>query len=181
MAGDKIKSFIESELCCAKNFSDLQIPFGAVVTDMSSGEAVFFENGNLLDAVRTSISFPGVFKPVTINNRWFVDGGVVDPVPVDLAQKMGADFIVAVNLEARDGSYLHVEQGSKSLYNNIYSTMRIMQKKLATYSCLGADIVLSPEIGHYNWTKFTEAKKIITAGEDIARKHIAQIIKLLNT
>lgn len=180
VAGDKIKSFIQSELGCAKNFSDLKIPFAAVATDMSTGEAVFLTEGDLPEAVRASISFPGAFKPVAINDRWLIDGGAVDPVPVDLVKSLGADFVIAVNLEERGGSYLHVKQGSKSLYNNIYSTARIMQKQLAAYSSVGADVILNPEIGSYMWMQFTEAQKIIAAGEEITRKNLPQIIQRLN-
>lgn len=180
VAGDKIKNFIQSELGCAQKFSDLKIPFGAVATDISNGENVFLTEGNLPEAVRASISFPGVFKPIEIDNRWLIDGGAVDPVPVDLAKSLGADFVIAVNLEERGGSYLHIKKGSKDLYNNVYSAARIMQKQLAAYSSVGADVILNPEIGSYMWMQFTEAQKIIAAGEEITRKNLPQIIQRLN-
>jgi NTE family protein len=180
VAGDKIKSFIQSELFCAQDFSDLKIPFAAVATDMSTGESVFLMAGDLLEAIRASISFPGVFKIVKIDGRHLIDGGAVDPVPVDLVKKMGANFVIAVNLEERGGSYLHAEQGSKNLYNNVYSAARIMQKKLAAYSCEGADIVLNPEVGRYMWTQFTDAKKIITEGERAAEAMIPELKRLLS-
>ncbi|HRY63043.1 MAG TPA: patatin-like phospholipase family protein [Patescibacteria group bacterium] len=180
VGGDRVKYFMESELRCAKEFSKLKIPFAAVATDMSTGEDVFLTTGNLIEAVRASISLPGFFKPVEIAGRHLIDGGAVDPVPVDLAKKIGAKFVIAVNLEERGCSYLHAEKGSKNLYNNVYSAARIMQKRLATYSSAAADILLSPEVGRYAWTQVSEAKKIIAAGEDIARQNIARIIELLN-
>lgn len=180
VAGDKIKNFMQMELHCTQNFSDLKITFGAVATDISNGKSVFLTVGNLPEAVRASISFPGVFKPVAIDEHWLIDGGAVDPVPVDLAKKLGADFVIAVNLEERGGSYLHTKKGSKDLYNNVYSAARIMQKQLAAYSSVGADVILNPEIGSYMWMQFTEAQKIIAAGEEITRKNLPQIIQRLN-
>jgi NTE family protein len=81
-----------------KTFDTLNIPFAAVATDIKSGAKVILNQGNVIDAVRASISIPGVFTPVKYQDYYLVDGGVVDPVPVDVVQKMGADIIIAVSL-----------------------------------------------------------------------------------
>jgi len=72
--------------------------FGAVATDLDTGREVWFQEGALLDAVRASIGLPGLFTPVRIKNRWLVDGGLTNPVPVSLCRAMGAEVIIAVNL-----------------------------------------------------------------------------------
>ncbi|MFO1421472.1 MAG: patatin-like phospholipase RssA [Candidatus Competibacteraceae bacterium] len=73
-------------------------PFGAVATDLQTGREVWFQDGSLLEAVRASIALPGLFSPVRHHDRWLVDGGLVDPLPVSLCRALGADRVIAVNL-----------------------------------------------------------------------------------
>ncbi len=73
-------------------------PFGAVATDLHTGREVWFQEGSLLDAVRASIALPGLFSPMRHQGRWLVDGGLVDPLPVSLCRALGADRVIAVNL-----------------------------------------------------------------------------------
>ena len=72
--------------------------FGAVATDLLSGREIWFQRGSLMEAVRASIALPGLFSPVYQNGRWLVDGGLVDPVPVSLCRALGAELVIAVNL-----------------------------------------------------------------------------------
>ena len=81
-----------------EDFSQLAIPVMMVATDMDSGDKVVMSSGNLLDALRATMSMPGLFAPANIKNRWLVDGGLVDPVPVGIARAMGADVVIAVDL-----------------------------------------------------------------------------------
>jgi NTE family protein len=83
-----------------KDFEDLEIPLKVVAADMHSGDQVILDSGDLLKALRASMSFPGLFAPVYHKRRWLVDGGVVDPVPVGVARAMGADIVIAVNLDS---------------------------------------------------------------------------------
>jgi len=82
----------------ANDFSDLNIPVAMVATDLETGGKVVLNSGNLLEALRATMSIPGIFAPARVKNRWLVDGGVVDPVPIGVARAMGADVIVAVDL-----------------------------------------------------------------------------------
>jgi NTE family protein len=81
-----------------KNIEDLEIPYAAVATDFETGREVWLREGSLLDAVRASISLPGVFVPARLGDRWLVDGGLVNPVPVSVCRALGADVVIAVNL-----------------------------------------------------------------------------------
>lgn len=83
-----------------KNFDELEIPLKVVAADMHSGDQVVLDSGDLLKALRASMSFPGLFAPTCHKNRWLIDGGVVDPVPVGVARAMGADIVIAVNLDS---------------------------------------------------------------------------------
>ena len=76
----------------------LPVPFAAVATDLNTGREIWLRSGSLLDAVRASISMPGIFTPVRIDDRWLVDGGLINPVPVSICRAMGADIVIAVNL-----------------------------------------------------------------------------------
>ena len=97
--GDKITNHFR------KNFSDacieeLTIPFAAVATDILTGREIWLQDGSLMNAVRASISMPGIFTPYKYKDHWLVDGGLVNPVPVSLCRAMGADIVVAVNLNS---------------------------------------------------------------------------------
>lgn len=97
--GNKLFNFFQSHFQ-DKNIEDLEIPYGAVATDLESGQEIWMRENSLLSAVRASISLPGVFSPARRDGRWLVDGGMVNPVPVSLCRAMGAEFIIAVDLNA---------------------------------------------------------------------------------
>ncbi len=82
------------------NIEQLPLPYAAVATDLKSGREVWLQNGPLPAAVRASIALPGLFSPVELDNRWLVDGGLTNPVPVSLCRAMGAEIIIAVNLNS---------------------------------------------------------------------------------
>ena len=97
LKGDKLIDFFKTRTEDVK-IEDLDIPFGAVTTDLDSGREIWLQEGSLLDAVRASIALPGLFTPVERDGRWHVDGGLVNPVPVSLCRAMGAEIVIAVNL-----------------------------------------------------------------------------------
>ncbi|WP_163336077.1 patatin-like phospholipase family protein [Desulfopila sp. IMCC35008] len=84
-----------------RTFEDLDIPLVMVATDLERGEKVVLKSGDLVEALRATMSYPGLFSPKFIKGRWLVDGGVVDPVPVGLARAMGAGIVIAVDLNSR--------------------------------------------------------------------------------
>jgi predicted acylesterase/phospholipase RssA len=81
-----------------KRFSELSVPVTMVATDLQRGEKVVLKSGNLLKALRATMSVPGLFAPAWVKGRWLVDGGVVDPVPVGVARATEADVVIAVDL-----------------------------------------------------------------------------------
>ena len=83
-----------------QDFSEFKIPLMMVATDLETGKKVVLKSGDILDALRASMSMPGLFAPANVNNRWLVDGGLVDPVPVSVARAMGADIVIAVDLSS---------------------------------------------------------------------------------
>ena len=97
--GESLMSSFEDKIKNV-NIEELPIPYAAVATDLGSGREVWLQKGLLPDAVRASIALPGLFSPMRSENRWLVDGGLTNPVPVSLCRAMGADLIIAVNLNS---------------------------------------------------------------------------------
>jgi len=95
--GKKVAEFIRTSVK-EKNIEDLSLPFCAVSTDLASGNEVIIRNGDIIEAVRASISVPGIFTPVTKDNTILVDGALINPVPVSVVRQMGADLVIAVDL-----------------------------------------------------------------------------------
>lgn len=95
--GKKVKTFIKT-LIKEDKIENLEIPLSIVSTDIQTGEEIVINHGSLVDAIRASISIPGIFTPVKYDKRFLVDGGVVNPLPVSVAKKMGMDVIIAVNV-----------------------------------------------------------------------------------
>lgn len=93
-----------------KLFEELEKPLKVIAADMHSGDPVVLDSGDLLRALRASMSYPGLFAPVFYKGRWLIDGGVVDPVPVGVTRAMGADIVIAVNLDSELMSRKHHEK-----------------------------------------------------------------------
>jgi NTE family protein len=97
IAGERVTEFIRT-YSQDKRIEDLDIPYAAVATDLARGTEVVLDSGPATEAIRASIAIPGLFTPVWLNKRFLVDGGLVNPVPVDLARKLGADWVIAVDV-----------------------------------------------------------------------------------
>ncbi len=95
--GEKLFDFFRDYMRDGR-IEDLDIPFGAVATELENGREVWLREGLLSEAVRASIALPGLFTPAKLDGKWYIDGGLVNPVPVSLCRAMGADVVIAVNL-----------------------------------------------------------------------------------
>lgn len=138
----------------------LKMPFGAVATDLKSGQPILFRRGNTGAAVRASSSVPGVFKPVRIGTVDYVDGGLVSPVPASYARKMGADFVIAVNISAQPEA-----QPASGAFEILLQTFAIMGQSLNQYELKQADVVIRPELGTMKGSDFQNRSGAIIAGE----------------
>ena len=97
--GEKMTNFFRQNISDSL-IEDLPIPFAAVATDLKTGKEVWLREGSLMDAIRASLSLPGIFTPCQRDGQWLVDGGLINPVPVSLCRSMGAEIVVAVNLNS---------------------------------------------------------------------------------
>jgi len=153
----------------------LKIPFYAVATDIQNGQEIVFGRGNTGQAVRASCSIPGVFRPVKIGDKMYVDGGVVSPVAVDAAKRFGADIVIAVDISTE------VEQAFPgNTVETILQSLNIMYSKLASVQLSQADVVIKPKVGHIGSADFSKRHEAILEGERAALEALPKIIKIVN-
>ncbi|MFV9509909.1 patatin-like phospholipase family protein [Tepidibacillus sp. LV47] len=173
VTGEKIKELIRI-LTHGKNIEDLAIPIAIVATDIETGERVIFRKGPVYQAVRASISIPGIFVPETVNGRLLVDGGVIDRVPVHVVREMGADFVIAVDVGLYD-----TRMKVNSIFDVIAQTIDIMERQNLYHQIVAADYVIRPEVGHISSISFTNVQEIIEEGYRVANESIDKIKNLI--
>jgi NTE family protein len=167
--GEALQNFV-NQAVQNRTLEKLNKPFAVVATDLQSGEPVIFRTGNTGMAVRASSSVPGVFQPVTISGREYVDGGLVSPVPVRAARAMGADLVIAVYISnnPRFGK-------TKDSVDVMLQTFAIMGQSIAGYELPEADIVIRPDTGRLRSTAFEDRHLAIIEGEKAGLAAIAAI------
>ena len=147
-----------------RDFDALPIPFRAVATDMESGDGVVFRDGDLAQALRASMSVPGVFPPSEVRGRILGDGGLVNNLPIDVVRAMGVDIVIAVNvgtpLSRRDA--LGTVVGLTSQMINILTEQNV-QRSL-TLLAPGRDVLIAPDLGSLSSSDFTRARELVTLG-----------------
>lgn len=178
LAGDKIKKYIEHHVG-KMAFKDLKVPLCVVATNLKNGDVVVFDVGKVAPAIRASISFPLVFKPVELNNRLLADGGLSAPVPVEVVRTMGADFVIAVNLDADYFSNSDGKNSTFGFYKIADNSINLLRHHLARWNVKDADIVINPRVGNANWANFLDGKDIIAAGEQAAREVLPRLQEFL--
>lgn len=169
VSGKRVKEFIHL-FVKGKNIEDFPIPLAIVATDINSGEKVVFTTGSAADAVRASISIPGIFVPEKKDGRLLVDGGVIDRVPVSVARLMGADLIIAC-----DVSKVKQEVDIQSIYDVIMQSLDILQMEIVKIKEIDADVMIRPHVEKYSSRAFTNIEEIITIGEEQTRKKLPEI------
>jgi len=161
-------------------FEDLKIPFAAVATDLNSGAAVVMSGqGDLPFAIRASCCVPGWYIPVTDpEGRQLVDGGLVANIPVTQARDLGADLVIAVDVNSEGAKFLGPPH---SVVGILLQTMMVVQRTASIYELKSADLVIRPLVGHIRWDEMARADELITAGYDAAIKVIDEIKDLLQS
>ncbi len=162
------------------DFSKLPIPFRAVATDIDTGQEVVLEHGNLTEAMRASMSVPGVYPPVRYQGHLLVDGGLVDNLPVDVARAMGADVIIAVNITTplSNGQNLNNVVGVSLQVIKILGYQNVT-RSIATLS--SGDVLIEPNLGDISPTDFNHMGAAIRIGEQAALKVLAPHTNLMLT
>jgi len=152
----------------------LRIPFYAVATDIQTGKEMVFGSGNTGKAVRASCAIPGVFNPVRIGDRMYVDGSVVSPVAVDAAKRLGADVVIAIDIS----SELATAKPSGTI-ETILQSINIMSSKISVMQLSRADVVIRPAVGQIGSADFTKKHEAILEGEKAALQSLPKIQEIV--
>jgi len=154
-----------------RNFHDTKIPFGAVTTDLNSGETVLFREGNIKKAVTLSSSIPGFISPEPVNGNLFTDGGVSAPVPVYEAREMGADIVIGICVGVNRIKALE----NPNIIDIISRTDAIKGIYLSKLQLSNADVSLHPDVKDAHWSEFLRYKEFVNAGIVEAQKKLPEI------
>ena len=162
LRGEALQGFINDRV---KNqpIQRLARPFGVVATDLQSGDKILFRSGDTGMAVRASSAVPGVFQPVAISGRDYIDGGVTSPVPVQSARAMGADFVIAVDI-----SSVGRREKITGTVDVLLQTFAIMGYTLSSHELKEADVVVRPKTTAVSSTSFADRHLAILEGEQAA-------------
>lgn len=162
---------ISANYSCQGDFDRLLIPFRAVASDIGNGEEVVLKRGNLADAMRASMAFPLAFTPVVIDGRHLMDGGMVNPVPVDVCRSMGADFVIAINTLS---PLMDVDRLSGPV-DMVNQATTVMQQEVKRQQLKQADFIITPELGQIENYNLNLRDSIITLGYQAGQKGVAEL------
>lgn len=171
LEGAKIKEVIRL-LTKNKRIEELSIPLAIVATNLNRGTRKIFTTGPVAEAVRASISIPGIFVPEKMNGEYYVDGGVMDRIPVSVVKEMGADFIIAVDVSQQAALY-----PTTTIFDVIFQAIDIMGREMLKQQVVHADVLLKPPVGQFSTTMFNQAEEIIRVGEEYTRSKIGLIME----
>ncbi len=156
-------------------FEKTRIPFGAVATDIQSGKMVVFTEGSLPLAIRASCALPIFYTPVMVNGRMMVDGGLVGHIPASVARMMGADLVIAIDVNSQ---HLPISPPTH-LFSVMSQSLSIMGRSTVDYLYADADVIIRPQIEHVRPDDLSKAAELIAAGEEAARRVISRIGRML--
>lgn len=166
-----------SENFAATKFEDFPIPFACVATDLANGDKVVLQQrGDAAQAICASCAVPGVFVPITIDNRKLIDGGIVEFTPTNTVRTLGADFVIAVDVLADDSRLFNTPQTALGVF---FQSAMLLLKTAASFQHNYADIVICPRVGHLRADEVGKAKDFIQAGETAALEMMDEIKKSL--
>ena len=154
----------------------LKFKFSAIATDLISGEEINFTNGSLRKVVRASSAIPAIFPPVEIGDKFLVDGGASESVPVESVRELGADRVLAIDVTR----CLHVEHKPENLFDVLFRVEDITSFHLSKIRVENADLTIRPRVRRIDWAEFGNARKIIKEGEKAAKKMLTEIQKLVD-
>ncbi len=162
---DRMDHFLCKIVKC-RTFEELKTPLAVVATDLTTGDPVVFRSGPIVEAVRASCAYPGMFQPVRVNGRLLVDGMLAHAVPTTPLREMGADRVLAVYLSAH---WVNLK-GPRHLFDVIGQCFSIAQAKMSSLWKRDADLVIEPNVDGFTYDGFERATDLIRAGENSIRE-----------
>lgn len=156
------------------DFDQLCIPYRATATDIASGERVILAKGNIAEAMRASMAFPGLFAPVEMDGRLLVDGGVAENFPVETARKSGAQVLIAVNIGTPPAKKEELTSIMKIL-DQATSAATARNVQLSKDAIGKQDVFIEPDLGDISFTDFRRVRDAVACGEKAARAQIEEL------
>ncbi len=171
-AGNRLENVIRKTVD-NKTFNDLKIPLAVTAVDVETGQEAYFTSGDLIKVIKASCSLPGIYRPVELDSRLLIDGGVRHHFPIDIAKKLGAEFIVGVDVG------FCVKKGRiTSMLGVIMQSVQIMGEEISLYQSGKADILIRPELGcDIDQLAFNKAAFIIQKGKEAAEEALPLLKK----
>jgi len=162
-----------ARLTAAKTFEELKTPLAISTSDINEGVAVYYTSGTIAQPLRASCAYPGMFVPIQYDGRTLVDGFLTAPVPVEGTLLLGADVVIAVYLEAGSNGQ------PRTMAEVISRSFNIIQKHADIAWRQQADVIIEPDVHPFGWDDFSKTPELVRAGEEAARKALAEIRALV--
>src|SRR5215204_380956 len=159
----RLETFVRDRLP-KKRFEELSIPFAVLATDLITGDAVVMKDkGDVAFAIRASCTIPGLYVPVSDDQgRHLVDGGLVAVIPSTIARGLGADIVIAVDVNSAGATFFGASL--RSIFGVLLQSMLLIQKSVSHHQLSSSDFVISPQVGHIRWDQLRRCEQLIAAG-----------------
>lgn len=176
-SNERLEQYLRVRLPLTR-FEDLPIPFAAVATELKTGAAVVLrDEGDVPFAIRASCAIPGWYVPVVDEQgRQLVDGGLVAVIPVSVTRSLGADIVIAVDVNAAGATFLGP---TSSVIGVVLQSMLVVQKTASHFQLAAADLVITPQVGHIRWDEMGRAEELIEAGYQAAIERMPDLLTLI--
>lgn len=178
-SNERLEEYLRARLPVT-SFEDLPIPFATVATDLKTGTPVVMrDKGDVPFAIRASCAIPGWYVPVPDEEgRQLVDGGLVAVIPASITRELGADLVIAVDVNAAGATFLGP---TSSIIGVVLQSMLVVQKTASRYQLASSDLVITPQVGHIRWDEMGRAVELMEAGYAAAMERIPKIFELLES
>ena len=172
-SNERLEQYLRERLPITR-FEDLTMPFAAVATDLKTNSAVVMKDqGDMCFAIRASCTIPGWYVPVIDEQgRHLVDGGLVAVIPAVVTRSLGADIVIAVDVNSSGATFMG---STSSVIGVLFQSMMVVQKTASSYQRQMSDVVIDPKVGHVRWDEMGRADELITAGYEAALKSMPEI------
>lgn len=167
--GKKIQEMV-SLFTYGKHLEQFQIPMAVIATELGTGKRKIFTKGNAAEAIRASISIPGIFIPYEIQGKHYVDGGVIDRIPVTVVRQMGAHIVIAVDVSPRK-----FNDDVSSILDVIMQSFQIMETQMKKPTEYRSDIMIRPDVERFKPRGFNRLNEIIAEGAHATEMLIPKI------
>jgi len=178
-SNERLEQYLRARMPITK-FEELPVPFAAVATELKTGATVVMrDEGDVPFAIRASCAIPGWYVPVVDETgRQLVDGGLVAVVPTTMARSLGADIVIAVDVNSEGATFIGP---TSSVIGVLLQSILLVQKTASHYQRQMADLVINPKVGHIRWDEMGRADELMAAGYEAALKRIPDIRALIDT